>query len=307
MSDLLATPFLKWAGGKTQLLAEILPRLPERMTTYVEPFIGGGAVFFSLASQRRFDDAVIADRNPVLVEAYQTVRDEVGALIDALEEHARFGTDEEYFYAIRAKDVTRMDKVQRTARLIYLNKTCFNGLYRVNRKGQFNVPFGRYAKPRILDEHNLKACAQVLKNVTILESDFEGVARLARRGDGIYFDPPYVPLSATSSFTSYDKHPFGPKEHARLVEVYKGCCERGAVAVLSNSDCPITRELYADLKVMTVEATRAINSKGASRGRINEVLVAGLGRPQPNLQQTWDSAVPAATERFLKGRRKAAS
>lgn len=307
MTDLLATPFLKWAGGKTQLLEQILPRLPEHMNTYVEPFIGGGAVFFALASQRRFDAAVIADQNPVLVEAYQTVRDEVSALIDALEEHARFATDEEYFYAIRAKDVGRMDKVQRTARLIFLNKTCFNGLYRVNRKGQFNVPFGRYAKPRVLDAPNLKACAQVLKNVTILESDFERVARTARKGDGIYFDPPYVPISSTSSFTSYDKHPFGPREHARLVEVYRACCERGVTSVLSNSDCPTTRELYAELRVHTVEATRAINSKGASRGRITEVLVSGLGRPLPNLDQAWDSALPAASERFLRGRRKAAS
>jgi DNA adenine methylase len=302
----IASPFLKWAGGKTQLLAEILPRLPERMTTYVEPFIGGGAVFFALASQRRFSDAVIADRNPVLVEAYTTIRDEVSALIDALEEHQRFATDSEYFYAVRAKDVKHWTKVERTARILFLNKTCFNGLYRVNRKGQFNVPFGKYAKPRVLDEANLKACSRVLQNVTILESDFEAVARLARKGDGIYFDPPYVPLSATSSFTAYDKNPFGQKEHQRLVDVYKGCVERGAIAVLSNSDCAITRELYSELKVYTVEATRAINSKASSRGRINEVLVAGIGRAEPDLRAPWDSAVPAAMERYGRSRRRSA-
>lgn len=277
-SNATAAPFLKWAGGKTQLLPEILPRLPAKMRTYYEPFMGGGAVFFALANQGRFQDAMLGDRNPALVEAYRVVRNQVEDLIEALQIHANHGKDEDYFYEMRGKEPEKMSRVERVARLIFLNKTCFNGLYRVNRKGRFNVPFGRYKKPRVLDESRLRAASSALKRATIVECDFERLAIQATKEDAVYFDPPYVPVSSSSSFTAYDAHPFGPDEHARLTEVYRRLCRRGVPALLSNSDCPATRELYRGLAVKTVNATRAINSVASKRGAITEVLLVGLDK-----------------------------
>jgi DNA adenine methylase len=271
-------PFLKWAGGKTQLLADILPQLPERMKTYYEPFIGGGAVFFALAAEHRFDRAVIADRNPWLIELYKTVRDDVGTLIKTLARHAEHAKDEDYYYEVRARDTAPMTPAERSARILFLNKTCYNGLYRVNRKGQFNVPFGRYANPRVCNEEVLTAASRALQRVEIKNADFEIVSQQAKRGDAIYFDPPYVPVSATSSFTAYDSHVFGKADHERLASTFKACVSRGAAAVLSNSDTPETRALYEDLDVRTVNASRAINSVAGKRGRITELLVVGARR-----------------------------
>ena len=290
----LASPFLKWAGGKTQLLPEILPKLPRQMKTYYEPFIGGGAVFFALANERRFRQAVIADANSDLVETYRIVRDRVGDLMDALAIHAERATDAEYFYEVRGWDLTRRCPVERAARLIFLNKTCFNGLYRVNKKGHFNVPFGRYAKPRVLNESVLLAASRALQTAEIRQGDFETTTKDASTGDGVYFDPPYVPVSASSSFKNYHRSAFGPEEQQRLLDTYLGCCERGSAAVLSNSDCPYTRALYRGLRIRTVQATRAINSVGSRRGRINELLVVGRTARRMKLSAPTDSALPAA-------------
>lgn len=300
-----ATPFLKWVGGKRQLLEDILPRLPGRMRTYYEPFIGGGAVFFALASQDRFDRAVIADKNTALVETYRVVRDDVEGLIRELERHVDHATDSDYFYEVRAVETATLSDVERAARLIFLNKTCFNGLYRVNRSGRFNVPFGRYKNPRVLNPTVLRTCSALLRGVEILESDFADVARRAGRGDGIYFDPPYVPVSATSSFTAYAKHPFGPDAHDRLATAYASCVRRGAVALMSNSDCKVTRSLYADFEVETVQATRNVNSVASKRGAIAEVLVVGL---KPHARRVVaavpdDSAVGAAVAK-KRGKKK---
>jgi DNA adenine methylase len=273
-----ASPFLKWAGGKTQLLHYILPALPDRIDTYYEPFIGGGAVFFALANERRFKRAVIADRNPNLIECYRVIQKHVGDLIDALETHAEHATDPEYYYAIRALDPEPLAPVERAARIIFLNKTCYNGLYRVNRRGEFNVPFGRYANPRVLNQEALVAASHALERVEIVNADFETVSVKAGRGDAIYFDPPYHPVSPTASFTAYHSNVFGVREHERLAEVYGECLARGAVAVLSNSDVPLTRKLFRDFEVRTVEATRAINSVASRRGQVTEILVVGPGR-----------------------------
>ncbi len=310
-----AAPFLKWAGGKTQLLGRVLPQLPEKIKTYYEPFIGGGAVFFALANQKRFKRAVIGDQNPALVEAYQTVRDEPQALIELLEEHAHYAKDQEYFYSVRAVDIESLSVVERVARLMFLNKTCFNGLYRVNRKGQFNVPFGRYAKPRVLDEGRIMACSKALQGVKIVQGDFAALAKKAKERDAIYFDPPYVPISKTSSFMSYDKHPFGPTEHQRLVDAYKACWERGATAVLSNSDCPETRKLYSGLDVQIVSASRSINSAAGKRGKINELLVVGpratrarnkISKSSARSALLKDSALSAAKKKVAASRKRAA-
>lgn len=272
-----AGPILKWAGGKSQLLPVILPRLPERLRTYFEPFVGGGAVFFALSEARRFERAVISDRNPELVNLYRVVRDDVSSLADALAPHAAKATSPEWFYKVRALRPEALSPVERAARLLFLNRTCFNGLYRVNRKGEFNVPFGRYRSPRVLDRARLEAASRALRGVEIRCADFEEVASEAGPGDAVYFDPPYAPVSSTASFTSYHEDAFGPDAQVRLVDVYRRCCERGAVAVLSNSDCALTRQLYAPFEVEVVRASRAINSAPDRRGAVNELLVVGLG------------------------------
>lgn len=278
-----AAPFLKWAGGKSQLLGDILPVLPARIRTYYEPFIGGGAVFFALANARRFERAVIADRNPALIEVYKCVRDEVAGVIRALTRHQAHATDGDYYYRIRAEGTQDLSAVERAARIIFLNKTCYNGLYRVNRRGEFNVPFGRYARPRVLNEEALESASAALQDVEIAESDFEMVAHRAVRGDAVYFDPPYHPVSATASFTAYSSVAFGVPEHERLARAYRSCVRRGVSAVLSNSDCDLTRELYAGLDVRTVAASRAINSVAQKRGRVSEILVVGVRRARASV------------------------
>lgn len=269
-------PFLKWAGGKSKLLPHILPLLPMKIETYYEPFIGGGAVFFALAKEGRFKRAVISDVNPDLIETYCMVRDHIHNLIPILEEHAKHATDSDYFYAVRGLDTTKLVAVERAARLIFLNKTCFNGLYRVNRDGLFNVPFGRYKNPRVCDADGLRAVSKALQGASILRRDFDQTANLAKRGDAVYFDPPYVPISETASFTSYFAIPFVDDDQKRLARMFRACCDRGVVAVLSNSDCPKTRALYRGCKVRTIEAKRSINSVGNKRGNVKEILVTGL-------------------------------
>jgi DNA adenine methylase len=265
------SPFLKWAGGKSQLLDRILPQLPEQIATYYEPFIGGGAVFFALANRGRFRRAVISDRNPALVEVYTVVRDEVIDLIDLLSVHSRHATDSDYYYEVRAQRLKT--PVERAARILFLNKTCYNGLYRVNRRGEFNVPFGRYANPRVLNEELLNTASRALQKVEIIHSDFEPIADRARRGDAVYFDPPYHPISQTASFTAYDSTAFGMVEQERLAAAFRDLCGRAVSCVLSNSDCDATRTLYEGLDVKTVFASRAINSRAERRGPVTELLV----------------------------------
>jgi DNA adenine methylase len=190
--------------------------------------------------------------------------------------------------------------VERVARLIFLNKTCFNGLYRVNRKGRFNVPFGRYKNPRVLNEVRLRAASSALKRATILICDFESAAADAGRDDAVYFDPPYVPLSASSSFTSYFADPFGADEHERLARVYAELTRRGVPCVLSNSDCELTRKLYERFDVRTVNANRAINSVAGKRGAITEILVVGARRAKQ--AEMKDSALPSASRRAGRSR-----
>lgn len=274
----LPGPILKWAGGKTQLLPAILPALPERVKTYYEPFVGGGAVFFAMARARRFQRAVIADKNPEVINLYSVVRDQLADLKVALAPHAAKASNPDWFYHVRGWRPHDLSPADRAARILFLNRTCFNGLYRVNRKGEFNVPFGRYKNPRVLDEPRLDAASEVLQGVSIRCDDFAEVVKAARTGDAVYFDPPYAPVSPSASFNTYHAEAFGPEAQTRLVEVYRGCWQRGAVALLSNSDCSLTRELYRDLDVHTVQATRAINSASDRRGHINELLVLGVRR-----------------------------
>lgn len=268
-----ARPFLKAVGGKTALLFEILTRLPAHIYTYHEPFLGGGAVFFALASQNRFEQAVLGDANQEFAHAYVELARDVDGVIRALKKHVY---EEKHYYTVRAQDPRKLGPAERAARLIYLNKSCFNGLWRVNRKGEFNVPFGKYTNPTICDEENLRAVSNVLRetNTSITSLDFERVVALAKRGDSVYFDPPYVPASATANFTAYTAGGFGLKDQERLRDVAKRLIARGVCVLLSNSDTPLVRELYAGFRIEEVQAPRRVNSKGGKRGNVGEVIVS---------------------------------
>jgi DNA adenine methylase len=261
-------PVLKWAGGKSKLLCHILPRLPRRIATYYEPFLGGAAVFFALAAERRFERAVLGDTNPDLLAVYRALQVDVDAVIRTLRTYEH---GEATYYRVRAEEPREL--AERAARVIYLNRTGYNGLYRVNRSGKFNVPFGRYVNPNICDAERLRAAAVALRDVSIEQCDFEALMARAKHGDAVYLDPPYLPVSDTSSFTAYDRHVFGLREHERLARGFRELARRNVSAVLSNSDTPETRALYRDHRMQIVYAARAINSKAEKRGAVRELLV----------------------------------
>lgn len=271
-------PFLKWAGGKARLIDQIEPFFPTEYGRYFEPFIGGGAFYFHMAPE----DAVISDINERLVGAYQAIRDDLPELIERLEvlkkKHSR---DHYYRCRTRLNHARSMSSVERAALLIYLNKTCFNGLYRENRRGEFNVPMGSYKNPKIFCEDNLVAVSAQLQNTELRVQSFEYVLDEAEPGDLIYFDPPYVPISATSSFTSYVGAGFDLQMQQRLAEVFTELAHRGCHVYLSNSDAPVVHELYRGWQIETVRAGRSINSKAKGRRRINEVLVVGKPAIRP--------------------------
>lgn len=263
-------PFLKWAGGKTQLLPELLARIPSTFNRYHEPFVGSGALFFALRARGLAAKACLSDVNGPLVETYKAIRDDVEGVIAALSVHRN---DEAYFYRIRGLDPATLPLPERAARVLYLNRTCFNGLYRENRNGRFNVPFGRYSRPRICDAENLRAASAALKGVCVSQREYPSIRDVAKPGDLVYFDPPYHPVSATSSFTSYDRHGFGEEDQRRLRDVFAELAARGVHVILSNSDTPLVRELYDGFRIDRVWASRAINSKGNRRGKVAEVIV----------------------------------
>jgi DNA adenine methylase len=264
-----ARPVLKWAGGKSKLVETICELLPNKVETYFEPFVGGAAVFFALARLQRCKHAVLSDRNPELVNVYQALKTDVDGVVAALR---KWKYDETTFYRLRDTYRPRTS-IQQAARTIYLNKTGFNGLYRVNRSGQFNVPFGRHVNPTICDEPNLRLAAQCLSNVTLGVDDFESICKRAKAGDAVYLDPPYLPVSETAYFTSYDRHPFGLAEHQRLAQVFSDLADRKVLAVLSNSDTPVTRALYRGWSIKLLQVPRAINSRASNRGPVGELLV----------------------------------
>ncbi len=267
-----ARPFLKWAGGKGRLLEQLRPLLPARFARYFEPFAGGAALFFDL----RPEHAELTDINSELIDCYRAVRDKVEPVIGALKRH-RY--DETHYYRVRAIDPASLARPERAARTIYLNKTGYNGLYRVNRSGKFNVPMGRYTNPRVCDADNLRACSAALKGVEVQVRDFETQVARARAGDFVYFDPPYVPVSDTADFTSYAPGGFGLDGQRRLAALFASLARRGVHVVLSNSDTPLVRELYRGFRIARVLAARNINSRGALRGKVGEVVVTSFGRP----------------------------
>ncbi|MGO8997745.1 MAG: DNA adenine methylase [Polyangiaceae bacterium] len=276
-----AKPIVKWAGGKSRLLGELLDRVPRRLKTYAEPFAGGAALFFALASERArgtrsFESAILADSNEELVACYRAVRDDVGSVIDAL---GAFRHDRELFYEVRARSTSGMTDVARAARFIFLNRTCFNGLWRVNSGGHFNVPFGKYKNPRILDREALHAASRALAGVDVRSSDFADVTGNLGRGDFVYLDPPYVPISRTASFTAYAKDGFTPGDQERLARELHAMKRRGVKAMLSNADTDVTRALYEGLTCHVVRAPRSISCDGATRGDAGELVVTTWERP----------------------------
>jgi DNA adenine methylase len=259
-------PFIKWAGGKTQLLTELLARVPDSYNVYFEPFIGGGALYFALSP----DEAVIADINDDLVNAYVVVRDNPNELIEAL---SKYKNEKEYFYEIRSQKQEDLSPVERAARLIYLNRTCFNGLYRVNKSDQFNVPFAGYKNPNITQIDKILADSKILQNTDVYHAGFDEVLKKASSGDFIYLDPPYFPKSVYSDFKRYNKEQFHKEDHERLAELYNELSDRGCKVMLSNSDTPFTRDLYKKWRVDTVYAKRMINSDASKRGEVTEIIV----------------------------------
>jgi DNA adenine methylase len=273
----LARPFLKWAGGKQQLLAAFagLYPPPDEKAGYHEPFLGSGAVFFDVRARFSRRRCSLSDHNPELIATFTAVRDEVDALIAALLEH-RAQHSPAHFYAVRAitpERLAHLSPVERGARFIYLNKTCFNGLYRVNSRGHFNVPMGRYTNPGIVDPVALRTASAALRGVRLSVGHFSSIVARARKGDVVYFDPPYVPLTSTAYFTSYTATAFGQAEQKALAVVYRKLDARGCRVMLSNSDTPLVRELYAGFNLHQVMARRNINSKGERRGHITELVV----------------------------------
>ncbi len=285
-----ARPFLKWAGGKQQLLAQFERYFPTNFNRYFEPFVGGGAVFFHLHSAGRLPrDVFVFDNNEELINTYGVVRDNVDQLIRLLATHKqKHGRD--YYYSIRDLDrkirpgspngdrtenreTVTLSDVERAARTIYLNKTCYNGLYRVNGKGQFNVPMGSYKDPRILYEDVLWAASAALQGIAIEARDFRSVVELCQPGDFFYLDPPYHPLTKTASFRSYTADSFGDQDQRDLADVFRHLTEKGCLCMLSNSYTPFILDLYKGLRIEIVQAIRAINSDGAGRGSIPEVVV----------------------------------
>jgi DNA adenine methylase len=272
----MAKPILKWAGGKRRLLAELLPKVPTRIRTYAEPFAGGAALFFALESDgsRTFERAILADQNDELVACYRAVKSHVKDLVLRLRDYPY---DRDTFYRVRAEDTAGQSDVDRGARLVYLNRTCFNGLWRVNAAGKFNVPFGRYENPRIVDEEGLLLASAALARVDIVHADFAEVTRDLGARDFVYFDPPYVPRSKTASFTAYAPGGFGPKDQERLARELGALRDRGACAMLSNADTDGMRELYQGFAVHSVRAPRAINSNAKKRGEVSELVVTNWG------------------------------
>lgn len=268
----LVQPVVKWAGGKRQLLKEIDKYIPQRISTYYEPFLGGGALLFHLQPRR----AIVSDTNKELINVYNVIRDKVEELILDLSQHVN--TEEHYYYVRemdRLPEYEQMSDIKKASRIIYLNKTCYNGLFRVNSQGQFNVPYGKYKKPNIVNDIVLRAVSGFLKSndIRFLNVDYEESLYRIRRGAFVYFDPPYDPISDTSSFTGYTLDGFGRDEQLRLKQVCDRLNQKGIKFLLSNSATPFIKEIYTDYIVETVGANRSINSNAGNRGEINEVLV----------------------------------
>lgn len=260
-------PFLKWAGGKRQLLPQLMSRIPTSYNRYFEPFVGAGALFFALRPPK----ATLSDANERLIRTYIGIRDNVHAVVELL---SQYPNQKEFFLSQRERDIDSSTNAEIAAWMLYLNRTGYNGLYRVNRQGKFNVPFGRYERPKICDAQNLCACSRLLRDVSLLVADFETVVEEAQAGDFVYFDPPYVAASRYSDFSRYTPGGFSDADQVRLRNVAAKLKNRGVHVLLSNSDTDDVRHLYSNgFEVFTVSAPRFINSQANGRGNVPELLI----------------------------------
>lgn len=268
----LPRPFIKWAGGKTQLVDELVDRLPVVFNNYHEPFLGGGALFFNLYREGKIKHARISDLNSELIDVYCAIRNKRTAVINEL---SKYPHDEEFYYQLRSKNPSELSLPVRAARMIYMNKTGYNGLYRVNKSGGFNVPFGRYKNPKYLDKENLQAVSSALQNVDIHNASFETVLDYAKEGDLVYFDPPYVPVSQTSNFISYQADGFSINDQRRLRDICIELTKRNVYIILSNSDTQTVRDLFSSytFEISEVLANRSINCNSNRRGKMTELIV----------------------------------
>lgn len=293
-----AKPFLKWVGGKGQLLEQFESLLPKKYNSYFEPFIGGGAVFFSVNPKK----AHINDINETLVNTYSYIKNDVEKLIKSLkklEKEFQSKDDEsrkEFYYSLREKyNSLPQDDFKRSLYFLFFNKTAFNGVYRENSKGGFNVPIGSYKNPKIVDEENLRAVSEMLSNTKITSGSFADAVKNAKAGDFVYFDPPYHPLSETSSFTSYSKDSFSKDDQIKLRDLFIDLDKKGVYVMLSNSSAPFIQEIYSGYRQIPVFANRMINSKADKRGKISEVVIINYD-PKSNLQSVFEKDLSTSSQ-----------
>lgn len=277
ISEITPKPFVKWAGGKRQLIPVLNENLPKSFGTYFEPFLGGGALLFHILTERHGQRCSVSDLNSDLILTYTTIRNRIDELISSLKNHEKnyHKDSKQYYYSVR--DSNPRNEIEKTSKLIFLNRTCFNGLYRVNSKGKFNVPLGRYSNPNIVNEENLRLVSQVLQStrVSIKCRDFEAVLDDAKKGDLVYFDPPYQPVSSTANFTSYTNKDFTEKDLYRLAQICSKLNSKGCKVILSNSDSKQVSDMFKDKtwKIKKIEANRAINSNSKKRTGHFELLI----------------------------------
>lgn len=278
-----AKPFVKWVGGKRQMLEQYQKYFPKNFNTYHEPMVGGGAVFFHLQPEK----AVVNDKNKILVILYEAIRDNVDEVISRLKELKKKHSKEFYHEILRPnfneiktsyleapkEEIPEEDKIELSANFIYLNKTCFNGLYRVNQSGEFNVPCGKYKNPTICDEENLRNVNAMLQETKVFNKDFRKVVEIAEEDDFVYFDPPYDPVSDTADFTDYTKNGFGRKDQEDLADTFSDLSDRGVKVMLSNSNTDFINDLYSEFNINEVEANRYVNCKSDGRGKVKEVVI----------------------------------
>ena len=267
--------FVKWAGGKQQLIEQFESLFPKKFNNYFEPFVGSGAVAFYVLQKYNPKKVLLSDINTELVNAYNIVKADVKSLIVALKQHreSHLADKPKYYYKVRGVDPGKLSELEKAARFIYLNKTCFNGLYRVNSKGGFNVPIGSYKNPDIVQEDKLKRISGLLKNVSVNSQHFENILKSAKKGDFVYLDPPYHPLMKGRSFTTYTKGNFLEEEQKLLAEVFEQLDDKGCYVMESNSDTKFVKDLYKGFNISFVQAKRLINSNAEGRGAISEVVI----------------------------------
>ena len=270
-------PFVKWVGGKRQLMQDLENNFPKQFTTYHEPFLGGGAVMFNLLTKKPQLSCNVSDFNSDLILAYVTIRDKLEKLIESLENHSKnyHKNSTEYYYEVRKQEPKQ--QIEKVSRLLFLNKTCFNGLYRVNKKGQFNVPLGRYTNPNIVNKENLTAVSKILqsKKIKISCRDFEAVLGDAKKGDLVYFDPPYQPVSSTANFTSYTHRDFTEEDLERLAKLADQLHSKGCYVLLSNSNSKTVKDFFSKKywKISSINVNRAINSNAQKRTGHKEIII----------------------------------